>query len=127
MKKSECMFCGMPATLLCDGLLGWDADTDENGLMCKLRKMHTCDAPMCRDCATWQNNIFFSGRAGGMETKDYCPICQKRKEAGEEESRRCMGNEQAMVIRRAHWATHQNDRQRKLQVLQGGGQQQLPF
>ena len=101
MKKSQCMFCGMPATLLCDGLLGWDADTDENGLMCKLRKMHTCDAPMCRDCATWQNNIFFSGRAGGMETKDYCPICQKRKEAGEEESRRCMDNERSAPAGRA--------------------------
>jgi len=47
MKKSECMFCCMPATLLCDGLLGWDADTDENGLMSKVRKMHTCDAPLC--------------------------------------------------------------------------------
>ncbi len=28
MKKPVCMFCGAPATLLCDGIIGWDADED---------------------------------------------------------------------------------------------------
>jgi len=54
-------------------------------------------------------------------------IPRRQEEAGKEKSHRCMGNEQAMVIRRAYWATDRNDHQRKLQVLQGGGQQQLPF
>lgn len=31
MKKPVCMFCGAPATLLCDGIIGWDADEDEHG------------------------------------------------------------------------------------------------
>lgn len=31
MKKPVCMFCGAPAPLLCDGIIGWDADEDEHG------------------------------------------------------------------------------------------------
>ncbi len=59
MKKALCMFCGAPATLLCDGIIGWDADEDKHGHMTKCRGMFTCDAPVCRNCATWHGNIFF--------------------------------------------------------------------
>nr|WP_302443986.1 hypothetical protein [Hafnia alvei] len=76
MKKQSCMFCGAPATLLCDGVIGYDADEDINGMMTGMpRKIHTCDAPMCRDCAAWQGNIFWHGPSSGMDTKDHCPIC----------------------------------------------------
>ncbi|WP_337049984.1 hypothetical protein [Serratia fonticola] len=127
MEKHQCMFCSKPATLLCDGILGYDADTDEDGHMTAVRKLQTCDAPLCRACATWRENIFFSGRAGGMETRDYCPLCQQRKETGVATPARCFGDEQAVVIRQAHWAKVVGKKQRCLDVVQGGGQQQLPF
>ncbi|HAF2600213.1 TPA: hypothetical protein G9E96_004940, partial [Salmonella enterica] len=82
MKKSVCMFCGAPATLLCDGIIGWDADEDELGHMTKCRGMFTCDAPVCRNCATWHGNIFFDGKIRMMDTRDLCPLCQKLHEAG---------------------------------------------
>lgn len=136
--KPKCIFCGEPATLLCDGLIGWDADEDEKGHMENCRGMFTCDAPMCQACGTWHGNIFFSGRAGGMETRDYCPICESihqagsrirtaphRKDAAVPEP--CLTAEQALIIRQAHWASYQNSYQQGLKVEQGGGQQCLPF
>lgn len=83
MKKPVCMFCGAPATLLCDGIIGWDADEDEHGHMTKCRAMFTCDAPVCRNCVTWHGNIFFDGKIRMMDTRDLCPLCQKLHEAGE--------------------------------------------
>jgi len=137
-KSKNCLFCGAPAELLCDGIIGWDADEDENGMMEKCRGMFTCDAPMCRSCATWHGNIFFRGKAGGMETRDYCPICEgiykagghiriapHRKNSAIPEP--CLTAEQASIIRRAHWASYQNQHQLGLKVEQGGGQQCLPF
>ncbi|EDA4455778.1 hypothetical protein F8796_18395 [Salmonella enterica] len=83
MKKPVCMFCGAPATLLCDGIIGWDADEDEHGHITKCRAMFTCDAPVCRNCVTWHGNIFFDGKIRMMDTRDLCPLCQKLHEAGE--------------------------------------------
>ncbi|MGL9720115.1 hypothetical protein [Symbiopectobacterium sp.] len=139
MKKQNCMFCGAPATLLCDGILGYDADEDENGMMTGMpRKMHTCDAPMCRACATWQENIFWHEQSSGMDSTDHCPICEAiyrvgkairvaphRKDCAIPEP--CMTDEQASIIRRAHWASYQNKYQHGLKIEQGGGQQCLPF
>ncbi len=136
-KQEKCLFCGKPATLLCDGLIGWDADEDERGLLCNIRGMFTCDAPMCADCGTWHGNIFFSGKAGGMETRDYCPLCQALHEKGEpvraisERARKtrepALLKEQADIIRRAHWNSYLNEYRRHLLAFQGGGQQCLPF
>lgn len=132
------MFCGEPATLLCDGLIGWDADEDDNGRMQKCRGMFTCDAPMCRNCATWHGNIFFSGKAGYADTRDYCPICQRLHVAGQRiriaEHRKnsatpepCLSADQAEIIRVGHWASYQNAHQKMLKLEQGGGQQTLDF
>ncbi|WP_370569500.1 hypothetical protein [Erwinia sp. S38] len=137
-KKENCMFCGESATLLCDGIIGWDADEDVNGLMQNCRGMFTCDSPMCRDCATWHGNIFFRGKAGGMETRDHCPICEAIYQAGGHirvaEHRKksaipepCLTKEQANLIRQAHWAGYQNPHKNGLKLEQGGGQQCLPF
>lgn len=81
MKKSVCMFCGAPATLLCDGIIGWDANEDKHGHMTKCRGMFTCDAPLCRNCATWHGNIFIDGKIRMMDTRDLCPLCQKQHKA----------------------------------------------
>ncbi|ELM3737195.1 hypothetical protein RYR42_002694 [Edwardsiella piscicida] len=126
------MFCGKPATLLCDGLIGFDADEDANGVIENCRGMFTCDAPMCRACATWHGNIFFSGKAGGMDTKDYCPLCEEiyraaghiriaphRQDSAIPEP--CLTGEQADIIRKAHWNSHLNEYRRRLSVLHGGG------
>ncbi|HBK4813196.1 TPA: hypothetical protein LLT22_001528 [Enterobacter asburiae] len=138
MKKDTCMFCGAAATLLCDGLIGWDADEDENGMMQKCRGMFTCDAPMCRSCATWHGNLFFEGKARGMDTKDLCPICQKlhdirqpirvaehRKDSALPEP--CLTKEEAARIRAAHWAGFSNEYTKSVKVIEGGGQQTFDF
>ena len=137
MKKQSCMFCGVPATLLCDGVIGYDAEEDENGIMISLpRKIHTCDAPMCRDCAEWQGNIFFSGPTGFMDTRDLCPICHRLLQLGRNIRNHriekivrepCMTDEQASIIRKAHWASYNNKYRNGLKVEQGGGQQCLDF
>lgn len=76
MNKSVCMFCGAPATLPCDGIIGWDADENEHGHMTKCRGMFTCDAPVCRICATWHGNIFIDGKIRMMDTRDLCPCAR---------------------------------------------------
>ncbi|EHV3469862.1 hypothetical protein RCK85_10325 [Salmonella enterica subsp. enterica serovar Stanley] len=138
MKKSVCMFCGAPATLLCDGIIGWDADEDKHGYMKKCRVMFTCDAPVCRNCATWHGNIFFDGKIRMMDTRDLCPLCQKLHEAGEsirvaEHQKNsalpqpCLTEEQADRIRAAHWAGFTGRRAGDVKVLPGGGQQSFKF
>lgn len=129
MSKDKCMFCGSKATLLCDFILGYDAEEDENGNMVKVRSNHTCDAPMCRGCATWHGNIFFCGSAGFMDTTDYCPICQPLYEKGfmvrphrvalREAS---FTIEQAKIIRKAHWSKYLNANGREFSIVSGGGQ-----
>ena len=138
MSKDICMFCGEPATLLCDGIIGWDADENEDGQMYECRGMFTCDAPMCRSCATWQGNIFFRGKAGHADTRDLCPLCQKlfsdgkrirvaehRKDSAIPEP--CLTKEQAARIRAAHWAGFANPHTRNVKTLKGGGQQTFDF
>lgn len=129
MAGNKCIFCGGKATLLCDFLLGFDAEEDENGNIITLRKNHTCDAPMCRECATWQSNIFFSGPAGFMDTVDYCPICQplyakgfmvRRHKGGLREASFTI--EQAEIIRKAHWGKYLNANGRAFSIVTGGGQ-----
>ncbi|MEB0968308.1 hypothetical protein VC899_24500 [Citrobacter braakii] len=138
MKKKQCMFCGAVATLLCDGIIGWDADEDENGQMTKCRGMFTCDAPMCRQCATWHGNLFFEGKNRHMDTRDFCPFCQKLHKAGvlirvakhREHTRLlepCLTKEQADRIRAAHWAGFSNPHIQHVKILQGGGQQSFDF
>ena len=137
-KAEKCLFCGKPATLYCDGIIGWDADEDENHHLSNARGMFTCDAPMCAECGTWHGNIFISGKAGGMETRDYCPLCQALYVKGDviREDRHRKGKvirepvlmeEQAAIIRKAHWNSYLNEHRRELNAIQGGGQQCLPF
>nr|DAQ78513.1 MAG TPA: dehydrogenase accessory protein [Caudoviricetes sp.] len=137
-KSAKCLFCGNPATLLCDGIIGWDADEDENHHLSNARGIFMCDAPMCAECGTWHGNIFFSGRSGGMETRDYCPLCEDLHVKGEvirEDHNRkgkairepALQKEQAAIIRQAHWNSYLNAHRRELNAIQGGGQQCLPF
>ncbi|QKT18942.1 hypothetical protein HPG84_14805 [Salmonella enterica] len=138
MNKSVCLFCGAPATLLCDGIIGWDADGNKHGHMTRCRGMFTCDAPVCRSCATWHGNIFIDGKIRMMDTRDLCPMCQKLHEAGEHirvaEHRKnsalpqpCLTEEQADRIRAAHWAGFTGRRAGNVKVLPGGGQQSFNF
>ncbi|EOH0860921.1 hypothetical protein ACLKU6_002701, partial [Salmonella enterica subsp. enterica] len=113
-------------------------DEDEHGHMTKCRGMFTCDAPVCRNCATWHGNIFFDGKIRMMDTRDLCPLCQKLHEAGEHirvaEHRKhsalpqpCLTKEQAAIIRAAHWAGFANSYTRSIEILKGGGQQTFDF
>lgn len=50
-----CRFCGQPAEILCDYVLGWGAKVDETGpeprFVADQDRMFTCDAAVCRDHA----------------------------------------------------------------------------
>lgn len=132
MSQKNCMFCGQKATLLCDYIIGYDGEEDSAGVMLAMpKKMHTCDAPMCRECATWHGNLFFSGVKHGMETKDYCPICERLHNLGQNIRNHriahvtrepCLTDGQADVIRRAHWGSYSNPHMRHLRSEKGGGQ-----
>lgn len=77
MKKHICMFCGEPATLLCDGNLGFPPKDDRGRECIDAFHPYTCDAPMCRKCGTQMMRMFVSGRKpyAGIHTVDHCPIC----------------------------------------------------
>ena len=93
-RRSRCFYCLAPATLLCDGILGWRRvwhqqpegaarfqgtaegwwciDTSQGG-----DEMVTCDRPLCEDCAHRAGVTFMcgTGPAAGMETTDHCRDC----------------------------------------------------
>ncbi len=60
--NKSCCNCGAPAPLLCDGVVGGEYQL---GLV-KMRS-RTCDAPICRKCATHV----------GID-RDLCPECSRR-------------------------------------------------
>ncbi|KGB01573.1 hypothetical protein DR73_1531 [Enterobacteriaceae bacterium ATCC 29904] len=73
-----------------------------------------------------------------METRDYCPLCQALHVNGdvirEDKNRKgkairepALHEEQATIIRKAHWKSYLNAHRRELKPIQGGGQQCLPF
>lgn len=88
MKRRECLICGAPAELWCDYPLGWTRDLDRmrressiqirapsHAVRQRYRIQHTCDADLCRKCATehghWRARLR-SGRAVA-DTVDFCP------------------------------------------------------
>lgn len=82
----KCLFCGGKADLLCDSWIGWERkrDTPDGENVAKLpsytvpikyRVVHTCDAPLCRACASQAGGMFvrLRNRPGFYESIDYCP------------------------------------------------------
>lgn len=127
MKKCICMFCGAPATLLCDGNLGFPPRTGDGAFIDPFHP-YTCDAPMCSNCAKQQGKMHICRRRHGCitETIDYCPICITALPPYPQHNRRLIFSpEQAKTIRDAHWAGFSNEYQKHLKVEQGGGQQCL--
>lgn len=129
MKKNKCLFCGAPATLLCDGHLGYPpAAADQlhrafNGL--DLFRPYTCDAPMCDSCRALQARYILCRRGKGCQTDtiDLCPGCiaLKAEQKGRRpERRRIDSEEQANTLRASHWRTWQKGE--LVEVIEGGGQ-----
>ncbi|UAN55365.1 hypothetical protein [Serratia sp. JSRIV004] len=128
MKKEVCMFCGAPATLLCDGHLGYPPKV-ENGLEF-IDPLHpyTCDAPICSGCAAPHGKMHICRRRHGCitETIDYCPICITVLPPYPQHNRRLIFSPaQAKTVRSAHWTSFSNEYQKRLRVEHGGGQQCL--
>ncbi|ELY3855417.1 hypothetical protein AB7360_15000 [Providencia alcalifaciens] len=122
MASNKCMFCGGKATLLCDFLLGFDAEEDESGNIITLRKNHTCDAPMCASCSTFHGNLHWrKGRSGGCESIDYCPICESQ-EVGFGRHYIFDDIGQVKIYRQAHYAKFNSAKGNHLSVIRGGGQ-----
>lgn len=99
-----CAFCHRPAVNLCDYVIGHEImgfsdctreqalkiyrlDDFVDGLGLPYTsvdgQMFTCDAPMCESCSTNLGMTFFSGKDGGVITRDYCP-CHKDHEHNHE-------------------------------------------
>lgn len=103
MKRTKCVFCGKPGTLLCDFILGFEIKgwTPCNGQAAlnadRLEEYvrgkglpytslgsacFTCDAPLCEACARLDGYIFFDGDAKhtAIERVDKCPLHQMARE-----------------------------------------------
>jgi hypothetical protein len=100
MKKERCAFCGQPATLLCDFVLGFEI---KGWTMCNAQAAFnadrfeefvpgkglpygnmdsacfTCDAPLCEACAHHHGLIFFDGdkKHTAIDSRDTCPLHPK--------------------------------------------------
>ncbi|WP_336240476.1 hypothetical protein [Citrobacter werkmanii] len=130
MKNDVCMFCGEPATLLCDGNLGFPPKDDRGRECIDAFHPYTCDAPMCGKCGTQMMRMFVSGRKpyAGIHTVDHCPICLRDLPAYPMHVRRIIYSpEQASIVRAAHWAGYRNDLMKRLIAEKGGGQQTFDF
>ncbi|HAV1601614.1 TPA: hypothetical protein JG832_002505 [Enterobacter hormaechei subsp. xiangfangensis] len=131
MKKNDvCIFCGAPATLLCDGHLGYPPATPDQehraykGL--DLLRPVTCDAPMCEACASREGSYIACHRGKGCihDTLDYCPGCTaEREKATKPNRRRIEDDKQAHIIRASHWRTYAKGQ--PFEIKQGGGQMNL--
>lgn len=125
MKKQTCIFCGEPATLLCDGHLGYPPSQQQPEYISPLEP-YTCDAPMCRQCATLKKTIHICRRGGGgciQETVDHCLACIAN--LPERNWRIIYSPEQAETIRAAHWLSSPTEFQKRDRLISGGGQQCL--
>lgn len=70
LSKHRCTFCGKPAELLCDKVVGTIRTIDLEGPGVVIDEIKTCDRLICKECAT---------HIGGA---DYCPACVRElKEA----------------------------------------------
>jgi hypothetical protein len=77
-----CYYCGQPATLLCDGVLGYGYELDRGRkVMTTHTPVYTCDRALCQRCAVISSPIFFDGtnpdgtRWGEIDSHDYCRAC----------------------------------------------------
>lgn len=124
MKKQSCIFCGAPATLLWDGHLGYPPSQHQPECISPFEP-YTCDAPMCRQCATLKSTMHICRRRGGctVETVDHCPACVAN--LPEDNRRIIYSPEQAATIRAAHWIGNPTDFQKWDRLITGGGQQCL--
>jgi len=75
-RSNKCAFCSNMAELYCDYIIGSSAWVFYSGQ----RRIYLnvpperCDAPICTDCGTNGGIIFYCGKDGSIETKDYCPV-----------------------------------------------------
>lgn len=91
MTGDRCMWCDEPATVLCDAVIGMAAVTctrhPRTGAVTLLAgterdgsiRTWTCDAPMCRRCASAIGRVCFGRKHS--DTIDRCPFHVERGEA----------------------------------------------
>lgn len=92
---SKCVHCGVPATHLCDYVLGYAADPSSG----RVSEAFTCDRPLCRSCLTNKGAMFLdwgSPRRGAAITNDYC---RDHAEEGRHERGQIITSAQAEAMR----------------------------
>lgn len=85
---STCHYCGQPAALLCDGVLGYGFALEGTRRVRTMETpVYTCDRPLCARCAADSSPIFMDGtdasgkRWGETDSYDYCPGCEREGRA----------------------------------------------
>lgn len=75
----KCEFCDAPGTLLCDGqVYGKQDSLFHIGLPPEIRDTKSCDARMCRKCATKVSSVHLKTSKGcRWDTIDLCPVCNE--------------------------------------------------
>jgi len=64
---TACHECGRVADYLCDGLVLTPFGTFRE---------ERCDRKLCDDCRHEASRVFFCGKDGGIESRDWCPECR---------------------------------------------------
>lgn len=83
-----CYYCGQPALLLCDGVIGYGYELERGRkVMTAYTPVYTCDRAICQRCAAVSTPTFADGtnpdgsRWGEIWTTDYCPACEREGRA----------------------------------------------
>ncbi|RKP44764.1 hypothetical protein D7S86_27485 [Pararobbsia silviterrae] len=105
-QQQTCFYCALPATQLCDHVLGRGYRSEAIGIKTgKVERIpsrdfvHTCDMPLCTKHAERRGVIHIKmGRTGTWDTYDYCPEHPKGTEEGH---RRVLKDGEALSIREA--------------------------
>lgn len=127
MPKTVCDYCGGHADLLCDSTIAWLGmklwNRERSRKKLDAKKHYTCDASICRSCATHKGSITYSF---GHDTIDVCPYCAEREEAAAGDNRKlwiiCVTLEEVKDVRRAHNAARRRWWMKRQKPVQGGGQ-----
>jgi len=76
-KKPTCFYCDQPAEYFCDFMMDDPIearrDAMREGLDPETVEVPTCDRPLCEAHRTHKGTKFFCGKAGWIETEDFCP------------------------------------------------------
>ncbi len=99
----RCLYCGAPAEYLCDGILGFKAESRFQ----RIPALHTCDLPMCVQHTKLESTGFCCTRSGKGRgcfhtRQDHCGY--HRRPLRDQDRRSYMTELEANAVREQIWA-----------------------